>query len=108
MHKKSLEASKKMSEEESDLSGSESGHEGKGRVKEELKTESIAALRAKAQEHSAKVLQAQEYSTKVLEAHEHSAKVLHSLSEDSDIGNSPELRQCELTSNNRSRGLEIC
>ncbi|KAK0056006.1 visual system homeobox 2 [Biomphalaria pfeifferi] len=58
MHKKSLEASKKMSEEDSDLSGNETGPEGKGRVKEERKTESIATLRAKAQEHSAKVLQA--------------------------------------------------
>ncbi|KAH9507225.1 Visual system homeobox 2 [Bulinus truncatus] len=59
MHKKSLEASKKMSEEDSDMSGSEAGTEGKGRgVKEERKSESIAALRAKAQEHSAKVLQA--------------------------------------------------
>ena len=51
MHKKSLEASKKMSEEESDLSENESGSEGKGRVKEERKSESIAALRAKAQQH---------------------------------------------------------
>ncbi|CAL1527509.1 unnamed protein product [Lymnaea stagnalis] len=58
MHKKSLEASKKMSEEDSDLSGNETGPEGKGRVKEERKSESIATLRAKAQEHSAKVLQA--------------------------------------------------
>ncbi|XP_059161139.1 visual system homeobox 2-like [Physella acuta] len=58
MHKKSLEASKKMSEEDSDLSGNETGPDGKGRVKEERKSESIATLRAKAQEHSAKVLQA--------------------------------------------------
>lgn len=58
MHKKSIEASKKMSEEDNELSDSEAGSEGKGRVKEEMKSESIATLRAKAQEHSAKVLQA--------------------------------------------------
>ncbi|GFR88081.1 visual system homeobox 2 [Elysia marginata] len=60
MHKKSLEASKKMSEEETDLSGNEDRPEefGGREIKEERKSESIAALRAKAQEHSAKVLQA--------------------------------------------------
>lgn len=57
MHKKSIEASKKMNEEDSDLFGPEAGPEGKHRVKEERKSESIAALRAKAQEHSAKVMQ---------------------------------------------------
>ncbi|CAG5127664.1 unnamed protein product [Candidula unifasciata] len=57
MHKKSIEASKKMNEEDSDLFGSETGSEGKHRVKEERKSESIATLRAKAQEHSAKVMQ---------------------------------------------------
>ncbi|XP_076442829.1 visual system homeobox 2-like [Babylonia areolata] len=54
MHKKSLEASKKMNEEDEDT-GSE-GRPTRGR--EEFKSESIASLRAKAQEHSARVLQA--------------------------------------------------
>ncbi|PVD26305.1 hypothetical protein C0Q70_13976 [Pomacea canaliculata] len=56
MHKKSIEASKKMSEEEGSLS--ESGDAKLPRGREEFKSESIAALRAKAQEHSARVLQA--------------------------------------------------
>ena len=49
-----------MSEEDTELSGNEERLDelgGRG-VKEERKSESIAALRAKAQEHSAKVLQA--------------------------------------------------
>ncbi|XP_070181167.1 visual system homeobox 2-like [Littorina saxatilis] len=55
MHKKSLEASKKMSEEE----GEESDDGEKiNRGRDEFKSESIASLRAKAQEHSARVLQA--------------------------------------------------
>ncbi|GFO27515.1 visual system homeobox 2 [Plakobranchus ocellatus] len=60
MHKKSLEASKKMSEEDTDLSGNEDRSDDSGirGVREERKSESIATLRAKAQEHSAKVLQA--------------------------------------------------
>lgn len=54
MHKKSLEASKKMSEE-----GEDDSSDGKTtRGRDEFKSESIASLRAKAQEHSARVLQA--------------------------------------------------
>lgn len=45
MHKKSLEASKKLNEVEMTKD-----------VKDELRTESIAALRAKAHEHTAKVV----------------------------------------------------
>ncbi|KAL8596620.1 hypothetical protein ACOMHN_051949 [Nucella lapillus] len=59
MHKKSLEAARKMSEEEDD-SSSGSGAEGRMpscRGREELKTESIASLRAKALQHSARVMQ---------------------------------------------------
>lgn len=55
MHKKSIEASKKMKEEEE---GEEEGEEDKFREKDEFRSESIAALRAKAQEHSARMLQA--------------------------------------------------
>ena len=55
MHKKSLEASQKMNEEEAN----ESTGDGKTtRDRDEFKTESIASLRAKAQEHNARVLQA--------------------------------------------------
>ena len=72
MHKKSLEASKKMSEEEDDDSMDGHPHNGSGggaggapgsggaaghRGRDEFRTESIASLRAKAQEHSARVLQ---------------------------------------------------
>ncbi|KAK7483557.1 hypothetical protein BaRGS_00025231, partial [Batillaria attramentaria] len=58
MHKKSLEASKKMSEED-ETSGIGDCSDGKTtRGREEFKSESIASLRAKAQEHSARVLQA--------------------------------------------------
>lgn len=49
MHKKSLEASKKIREEESREEVSES---------RDFRSESIAQLRAKAQEHNAKLLQA--------------------------------------------------
>ncbi|XP_062614731.1 visual system homeobox 2-like [Saccostrea cucullata] len=52
MHKKSLEASKKMREEEGN-----DGGDMNNRVKEEIRSESIAALRAKAQQHSAKLLE---------------------------------------------------
>lgn len=92
MHKKSLEASKKMSEEEEDLSGSDTGAEGKGRVKEERKSESIAALRAKAQEHSAKVLQA-----------------LHNGGDGnySEKAKSPDRKRHELM-DSLSRGVEMC
>ena len=55
MHKKSLEASKKMSEEAAEEDSSD-GKTTRGR--DEFKSESIASLRAKAQEHSARVLQA--------------------------------------------------
>ncbi len=59
MHKKSIEASEKLSSVE-DMTGS--GIKGElselsSRQKDELRSESIAALRAKAQQHSAKVLQ---------------------------------------------------
>ncbi|OWF53405.1 visual system homeobox 2-like [Mizuhopecten yessoensis] len=53
MHKKSIEASKKMKEEENE---EEEGQDNK--QKDEFRSESIAALRAKAQEHSARMLQA--------------------------------------------------
>ncbi|XP_076464741.1 visual system homeobox 2-like [Babylonia areolata] len=56
MHKKSLEASKKMSEQES---GDDITNDGKTtRNRDEFKSESIASLRAKAEEHNARVLQA--------------------------------------------------
>lgn len=53
MHKKSIEASKKMREEEGSVDESDTNN----RVKEEIRSESIAALRAKAQQHSAKLLE---------------------------------------------------
>lgn len=53
MHKKSIEASKKMREEEGSVDGSDVNN----RVKEEIRSESIAALRAKAQQHSAKLME---------------------------------------------------
>lgn len=56
MHKKSLEAAQKMKEAEDDTTMDSS--DGKPKDKDELKSESIAALRAKAQEHSARMLQA--------------------------------------------------
>ncbi|XP_012942674.1 visual system homeobox 2 [Aplysia californica] len=92
MHKKSLEASKKMSEEDDDLSGSEAAPEGKGRVKEERKTESIATLRAKAQEHSAKVLQALNVDGE---------------GKYGDKGNSPDLKRHEHM-NPLSRAMDMC
>ncbi|XP_067681837.1 visual system homeobox 2-like [Haliotis asinina] len=56
MHKKSLEAAQKMKEAEDETTMDSS--DGKPKDKDELKSESIAALRAKAQEHSARMLQA--------------------------------------------------
>ena len=52
MHKKSIEAAKKLKEEDFPLK------EGKSRDRDELRTESINILRAKAQEHSAKIIEA--------------------------------------------------
>ena len=49
MHRKSIEAQHKLNEESGDLKDEE------GKEKNELKTESINSLRAKAQEHSAKI-----------------------------------------------------
>ncbi|ESO94127.1 hypothetical protein LOTGIDRAFT_161323 [Lottia gigantea] len=54
MHKKSIEAAQKMNEVDEDSCSSDS--EEKHKNKEELKSESIAALRAKAQEHSARLV----------------------------------------------------
>ena len=51
MHKKSIEAAKKMKEEETTDS-----NENK-RDQEDIRSESIAALRAKAQQHSVKMLE---------------------------------------------------
>ena len=51
MHKKSIEAAKKMKEEESSDS-----NENK-RDRENIRSESIAVLRAKAQQHSVKILE---------------------------------------------------
>ena len=51
MHKKSIEAAKKMKEEESSDS-----NENK-RDREDIRSESIAVLRAKAQQHSVKMLE---------------------------------------------------
>ncbi len=53
MHKKSQEASHQLA---NDAPDGDSDDEGKGR--DEIRSESIATLRAKAQEHSAKVLEA--------------------------------------------------
>jgi len=50
MHKKSIEAASKMKEEEDD-------EEPKHDVKDDVKSESIAALRARAQQHSSKMMQ---------------------------------------------------
>ena len=50
MHKKSVEASKKFNDEPEDCNSDSS-------KKDEFRSESIAALRAKAQEHSIKVLE---------------------------------------------------
>ena len=52
MHKKSIEAAKKMKDDDFPVK------EGKGRDRDELRTESINILRAKAQEHSAKIIEA--------------------------------------------------
>lgn len=49
MHKKSVEASHKLTEDDDDISDSSK--------KDEFRSESIASLRAKAQEHSIKVLE---------------------------------------------------
>ena len=59
MHKKSIEASEKLScVEDITCSGIKGEHsELSSRQKDELRSESIATLRAKAQQHSAKVLQ---------------------------------------------------
>lgn len=54
MHKKSIEAAKKMQEEDGILTDSE----GDGKDRCDRKSDSIAALRAKAQEHNAKILEA--------------------------------------------------
>ena len=54
MHKKSLEAAKKMQEEDE----TEALIEGTGKDSDDLRSESIAALRAKAQEHSARMMEA--------------------------------------------------
>ncbi|XP_055956946.1 visual system homeobox 2-like [Patella vulgata] len=54
MHKKSIEAAQKMNEVDDDSGSSDTDEKQKN--KEELKSESIAALRAKAQEHSAKMV----------------------------------------------------
>lgn len=54
MHKKSIEAAKKMQEEDGILTDSET--DGKDRC--DRKSDSIAALRAKAQEHNAKMIEA--------------------------------------------------
>lgn len=51
MHKKSIEAAKKMKEEETSDS-----NENK-RDREDIRSESIAVLRAKAQQHSVKMLE---------------------------------------------------
>ena len=51
MHKKSIEAAKKMKEEETTDTTEN------GRDREDIRSESIAALRAKAQQHSVKMLE---------------------------------------------------
>ena len=51
MHKKSIEAAKKMKEEETTDSNENE------RDREDIRSESIAALRAKAQQHSVKMLE---------------------------------------------------
>lgn len=53
MHKKSIEAATKMKEEEG-TSETEKKHD----VNDDVRTESIAALRARAQQHSSKMMQA--------------------------------------------------
>ena len=53
MHKKSIEASQKMKDE-----GDDEPIPSDCKHKDELRSESIAALRAKAQEHSARMLSA--------------------------------------------------
>lgn len=53
MHKKSIEASQKLQEEDEDPNEAKDGKD-----KEEIRSESIATLRAKAQQHSAKVMEA--------------------------------------------------
>ena len=57
MHKKSIEASQKMNEDPDDEDINTDSNDA-CKHKDELKSESIAALRAKAQEHSARLLQA--------------------------------------------------
>ena len=52
MHQKSIEAAEKLKEE------GDSTTDDSSRNRDELRSESIAALRAKAQEHSAKVMEA--------------------------------------------------
>ena len=52
MHKKSLEAAHKLTEDDDQQST------GNSRDRNEIRSESIATLRAKAQEHSAKVMEA--------------------------------------------------
>lgn len=54
MHKKSIEASKKIREEEGKINHTDP----QNKEKDEFRSESIAALRAKAQEHSARMLEA--------------------------------------------------
>lgn len=58
MHKKSLEAASKMKEEE------QSGGEDKGEPNGDFRSESIAALRAKAQQHSSKMLEVLQHTDK--------------------------------------------
>ena len=112
MHKKSLEASKKMSEEDENLSDLESGQSGgevQGRVKEERKSESIAALRARAVEHSVKVMQGlgSDEDSKVISTADDSGRGVERSNSHDVRSNSQDVKRHELMMT-ISRNMNMC